>query len=434
MFNTIFYIISLISFGLTFFLYKTMKIYLLRKKYSHLPGPKTNGIIGFYMGNLDLAIKYLNEGKILADLMLELSKTYGTVFRFQIVDKIIVFTIDQEAVKEILISENFPKIPEIYHNVGFPFNERFLGHGLITDTNFDRWKKRRALFNHGFQQHVLINAITDFNLKIDLLLERLRTLADGKTQVILFNEINHAALDIIAKVAFGMNVDSINDPKNELNHYVYEGIKGFYRQTFDPFLMYKPHEWKFISNYKKIIRKLRNIGRKHLLKKLMDLQDNGFVSDDILSNLLKNHYDNKFNLDTMIDDFLTFFVAGQETTANTLAFCVLELARNPRVLKKVREELDNVLGSKSYLEYEDVNKLKYLNCVYKETLRFWPPIPEIARLARQDFKINGYHIPKDSWIQLSTYVSGRYDSYFENPNSFLPERFLFDSEKNQTKH
>lgn len=67
-------------------------------------------------------------------------------------------------------------------------------------------------------------------------MQRLRSIADGKTKVVLFNEINHVALDIIASVAFGMNVDSVNDPKNDLNQYVYESLKGFYRQTFDPFL------------------------------------------------------------------------------------------------------------------------------------------------------------------------------------------------------
>ena len=93
-------------------------------------------------------------------------------------------------------------------------------------------------------------------------MERFRLLADGKTVVTLFNEINRALLDIIAsvcffakydmsiqifsiflyfiyftkQVGFGMNIDSINDPKNDLNHYIYEGVKGFYRITFEPFL------------------------------------------------------------------------------------------------------------------------------------------------------------------------------------------------------
>lgn len=53
-------------------IYKTVKIYLIRRKYRHLPGPPTNGLLGFYLGNLDLAAKIMKEGKIFADLMLEL--------------------------------------------------------------------------------------------------------------------------------------------------------------------------------------------------------------------------------------------------------------------------------------------------------------------------------------------------------------------------
>lgn len=52
--------------------YKTVKIYLIRRKYRHLPGPLTNGLLGFYLGNLDLAAKIMKEGKVFADLMLEL--------------------------------------------------------------------------------------------------------------------------------------------------------------------------------------------------------------------------------------------------------------------------------------------------------------------------------------------------------------------------
>lgn len=57
---------------ISFFVYKTIKIYLIRRKYRHLPGPPTHGIFGFYMGNLDIAIKIMKEGKVFADLMLAL--------------------------------------------------------------------------------------------------------------------------------------------------------------------------------------------------------------------------------------------------------------------------------------------------------------------------------------------------------------------------
>jgi hypothetical protein len=58
--------------GIGFFSYKTAQIYLLRRKYSHLPGPPCTGILGFYTGNIDLILKYLNEGKIFSDLVLDM--------------------------------------------------------------------------------------------------------------------------------------------------------------------------------------------------------------------------------------------------------------------------------------------------------------------------------------------------------------------------
>lgn len=74
------------------------------------------------------------------------------MFKFQILDKIVVFTIDPDGVKETYITENFSKIPEVYTQVGYPYNERFLGHGLITDTDTTRWRHRRSLFNPGFHR------------------------------------------------------------------------------------------------------------------------------------------------------------------------------------------------------------------------------------------------------------------------------------------
>ena len=111
------------------------------------------------------------------------------------------------------------------------------------------------------------------------------------------------------------------------------------------------------------------------------------------------------DLEAMIDDFITFFIAGQETTANTLAFCFQEIARNPHVLAKLRKEIDEAIGSKTELDFDDIAKLNYTSCVYKETLRLWPPIPEIARLVKKGgFKIDGYEIPVDSWLQVNLFI------------------------------
>ena len=65
----------------------------------------------------------------------------------------------------------------------------------------EKWKHRRALFNPGFHRQILMTFVEQFNSKADILMERLRSMADGKTQILLFKEINHATLDAIALVS-----------------------------------------------------------------------------------------------------------------------------------------------------------------------------------------------------------------------------------------
>lgn len=100
----------------------------------------------------------------------------------------------------------------------------------------------------------------------------------------------------------------------------------------------------------------------------------------------------------MTDDFVTFFVAGQETTANTLAFSFLELARKPEIVKKAREEIDRVLGERTEVTFQDVNELKYCSAIFKETLRLYPPGTHVMRITPEEVDVNGVKVPKDTHI------------------------------------
>ena len=105
-------------------------------------------------------------------------------------------------------------------------------------------------------------------------------------------------------------------------------------------------------------------------------------------------------LESMIDDFVTFFIAGQETTANTLSFCFMELARNPKVYQKLKEEINQEIGSKATITFEDLSNLEYTNNVFKETLRLWPNVPNINRIAKEGGVIEGYNIPEYTEISV----------------------------------
>ena len=86
-----------------------------------------------------------------------------------------------------------------------------------------------------FQRNLMEN-LTDFNEISNNLMEKLRSYADGKTVVSIQHHLNRAALDIISKVAFGMNVDSINDPNNELNSYIMNSLDGVGQIIYNPLI------------------------------------------------------------------------------------------------------------------------------------------------------------------------------------------------------
>jgi cytochrome P450 len=103
-------------------------------------------------------------------------------------------------------------------------------------------------------------------------------------------------------------------------------------------------------------------------------------------------------LESLTDDFITFLFAGQETIANTLTTLFLEIGKNKSIFMKAREEIDRVLGERNEITYQDAVDLKYCNCIFKETLRLFPPVTMISREPTEDFFINEYKIPKGTFL------------------------------------
>jgi len=127
----------------------------VRRKFQHIPGPKTNGFLGFYLGNVREIVQVIRRNQILPDLLTEWHDKYGPIFKFQMFNLIFVFTSDRDAIKEILIIKNYPKTQFLMSRVMFPFNERYLGFGLVTDPDNESWRRRRSFFNPGFHRKYL---------------------------------------------------------------------------------------------------------------------------------------------------------------------------------------------------------------------------------------------------------------------------------------
>lgn len=117
------------------------------------------------------------------------------------------------------------------------------------------------------------------------------------------------------------------------------------------------------------------------------------------------------------------FSAGTETTSSTIDWAMAELMRNPDVLAKAQQEVRESLKGKLRVVESDMQGLKYLKLVIKETLRLHPPIPLLPRACRGECKVNGYTIPIKSKVMINIWSMGRDPDYWNQPETFQPERF-----------
>lgn len=107
-----------------------------------------------------------------------------------------------------------------------------------------------------------------------------------------------------------------------------------------------------------------------------------------------------------------------------MSYCLFELARNPKIQKKVQDEIDRVFGSAG-VTYDSLEQLTYLEWCINETLRKYPAVPFLFRECNKDYKISNSKlvIPKGTTIMISNFGIQRDPEIYENPLEFKPERF-----------
>lgn len=111
-----------------------------------------------------------------------------------------------------------------------------------------------------------------------------------------------------------------------------------------------------------------------------------------------------------------------------------ELINKPETLKKLREEINNVVGQQGLINESDIPNLPYLRAVIKEALRLHPSAPIILRASEEDCKINGSLIKAKTRVLINVYAVMRDPESWTNPDEFIPERFLESSEEKIGEH
>uniref|UniRef100_A0A1B0CZT7 Uncharacterized protein n=1 Tax=Phlebotomus papatasi TaxID=29031 RepID=A0A1B0CZT7_PHLPP len=334
-----------------------------------------------------------------------------------------VFVTHHEDVKVLLTSPD--ALDKTYH-YRYLFNETNL---LVVPGHV--WKVHRKLLNPHFTSPVVHTFIPLFNIKIDILVRKIR-------ENILSNEpdirdtVHNCFLDMICATTFGVDLNLQEGKHTEFAEAIDNYAKMVARRFFNFYLQVNwIFRWTPVGRlYHKSLNVLHNMTKKVVKEHIKNRQNSPeLTSADNSSSTLMHHVvnlleDGLFTQENLYDTVEIMILAGFETAAVTMMNIFLMLAMHPDVQERCLEEILRVCGQDGDVTGQDIVQLHYVETVIKETLRLYPVAPTIGRKPSKDIQLRNRIIPKGVHIIIVSYLVHRDPKVWgEDSNDFKPDRF-----------
>ncbi|KAI7734146.1 hypothetical protein M8C21_001279 [Ambrosia artemisiifolia] len=144
---------------------------------------------------------------------------------------------------------------------------------------------------------------------------------------------------------------------------------------------------------------------------------------DVLLRIKENgDLDQPITMDNVKGVILDMLLGGTSTSSMTLEWAMAELMRNPDIMKKAQAEV-RAIAKGNKIDEADIENMSYLKMIIKETFRLHGPPLLVPRVSREDCIVDGYNIPVNTRIVINLWACGTDPDSWENPESFIPERF-----------
>ncbi|MFD6442586.1 cytochrome P450, partial [Peribacillus sp. NPDC060186] len=288
-----------------------------------------------------------------------------------------------------------------------------IGEGILTSEK-DVHMRQRRLIQPSFKKSHISNYAQDM---IDITMDYISAWENREERIITKDMMN-IALGIISKTMFSMELkdgyDMVGEPIESSLRIALKRMRTLLRLP-----LWVPT--KINRKYKNAIQRLDTVIYSIIEKRREDAERH----EDMLGILMEARDEEDglgMSNQQVRDELKTIFLAGHETTANALSWTLYLLSQHPEVETKLFNEIDRVIGNRNPAP-DDFMKLTYTQNIIWESLRLYPPIYIISRQVEADVVIEGYHFKKGDMILLSSFVMHHKPEYFDNPDSFIPERF-----------
>lgn len=341
---------------------------------------------------------------------------YGDIVKFRLGPKIF-FLLNHPALAEEVLIKKKDHFTKVYH----PNKPRglalILGQGLVTSQG-ELWQKQRRVIQPMFYKSRIAGMVPVINQACGDMLRQWGE-RDAQQPVEICEQMTQVTLEAITQSMFSCSVkQSMPELWPALKLALVFAQKNFFNPLSLP-LVFPTRSNREFKHALQVLNKL-------ILGIIESRQTANIKKPDLLDLLMHVRYEDSDELMThqqIVDESLTIFTAGHETTSNALSWTLYVLATHPEIFQRLRDEIDTVLDAKMP-SLSDLEKMPYCTAVLEESMRRYPPVVALLRRAVTTTTIGNYEIPKHAFIFVNIRNIHHHPQYWQEPMKFDPNRFL----------
>lgn len=382
------------------------------RQIADLPGPRGLPILGNLL-QIDTASLHLTAEKW--------SRQYGECFRFRIGGRQLVVLANPETIAAVLRDR-----PDGFHRT-----ERLsaiaddMGFSGVFSANGDAWRRQRSMVMASFDPAHIKNYFPMLVKVTERFARRWQRAAAAGTEIALQADLMRYTVDVTAGLAFGADINTLESDDDVIQAHLDKIFPVLFKRLVAPV----PY-WRWFRD-RKLDRHLDALRRavdafiaqararmteepRNLLEAMIAARDtpgSGLSDADVAGNVL------------------TMLLAGEDTTANTLAWMIYLLHRHPQALARARTEAEQA----QLHSYEEISRLPFIDACINETMRLKPVAPIIMLQPTRDTEIAGVQLLRKTLVMCLMRAGATDERRFADARAFDPARWLSGAQASSPK-
>ncbi len=350
----------------------------------------------------------------------------GGIFEVPLGPNSFVFITSPEIAGEMLIDKgrNFVRGGPAWESLSTVF-----GDGIIASEG-ERWRDMRRAFQPYFHVDALRNLTIAMAESVDEVCALWKDQIKSQPEFNLEHKISQLTMAVILRVMLGVRIsDQWYERASESLQLAIDRVALGWLTSKLPRWVPLPGRARYREALLDIDRMVAEFAEQRRTSRRFD--------DDVLGMLVMLLEQGRLDTVGLRDQTVSIFIAGYETTANTLGFTLWELASRPELLARVRDEADRVLGPADgppVGDFDRIMSLELCTQVFREGLRMYPGAIWLPRFALTDDTLGGMSIPAGTTTVVSVYNVQNDPELWDSPREFRPERFAEGAEPLRHRH